>query len=223
MYPLHEWVPSDESKQLIKTSQWSHIEKKSCVCKKQIHHKVIAQVYSKPVTKSLLVPIDFYNMEKVLWKSMGPEADWKNCFSLLKTLTDGVEWCGLLWCFYQLFGLLFWRHPFTADEHCWTSDVMLHFSKWFVEETNYLHLGWPEDEGIFIFILDKTIPLSSQEFLSEMCFYVFVYSFSFSYFSTPSGNTISAAELTCALLMSLSRYTGNINKVLLLIVFRVLR
>ncbi len=22
--------------------------------------------------------------------------------------------CGLLWCFYQLFGLWFWRHPFTT-------------------------------------------------------------------------------------------------------------
>ncbi len=29
----------------------------------------------------------------------------------------GVMWitCGLLWCFYQLFGLSFWRHPFTAE------------------------------------------------------------------------------------------------------------
>ncbi len=35
---------------------------------------------------------------------------------LLKTLTDGLEWCGLLWCFYQQFGLSFWRHPFTAEE-----------------------------------------------------------------------------------------------------------
>ncbi len=24
--------------------------------------------------------------------------------------------CGSLWCFYQLFGLSFWRHPFTADD-----------------------------------------------------------------------------------------------------------
>ncbi len=24
------------------------------------------------------------------------------------------EWCGLLWCFHQLFGLSSWRHPFTA-------------------------------------------------------------------------------------------------------------
>ncbi len=30
----------------------------------------------------------------------------------------GVMWftCGLLWCFYLLFGLSFWRHPFTADD-----------------------------------------------------------------------------------------------------------
>ncbi len=30
---------------------------------------------------------------------------------------SGVVWitCGLLWCFYQLFGLSFWRHPFTAE------------------------------------------------------------------------------------------------------------
>ncbi len=24
--------------------------------------------------------------------------------------------CGLLWCFYQLFGLSFWQHPFTAED-----------------------------------------------------------------------------------------------------------
>ncbi len=36
-------------------------------------------------------------------------------FCLLQMLTDGLEWCGLLWCFYQLFGLSFWRHPFTAE------------------------------------------------------------------------------------------------------------
>ncbi len=30
----------------------------------------------------------------------------------------GVVWitCGLLWCFYQLFGPSFWRHPFTAED-----------------------------------------------------------------------------------------------------------
>ncbi len=27
-------------------------------------------------------------------------------------LTDGLDWCGLLWCFIRL---SFWRHPFTAE------------------------------------------------------------------------------------------------------------
>ncbi len=30
--------------------------------------------------------------------------------------SQGLELCGLLWCFYQLFGLSFWRHPFTAED-----------------------------------------------------------------------------------------------------------
>ncbi len=44
-----------------------------------------------------------------------------HCIALHKMLTDGLEWCGLLWCFYHLFGLSFWRHPFTANEvmECW--------------------------------------------------------------------------------------------------------
>ncbi len=36
-------------------------------------------------------------------------------FCLLQMLTDGLEWCGSLWCFDHLFGLSFWRHPFTAE------------------------------------------------------------------------------------------------------------
>ncbi len=40
---------------------------------------------------------------------------------------SGVVWiiCGLLWCFYQLFGLSFWRHPFTAEHPL--------VSKWFLK------------------------------------------------------------------------------------------
>ncbi len=42
----------------------------------------------------------------------------------------GVVWinCGLLWFFYQLFGLSFWRHPFTAEHPLlrhWCSDTFL--------------------------------------------------------------------------------------------------
>ncbi len=42
----------------------------------------------------------------------------------------GEVWitCGLLWCFYQLFGLSFWRHPFTAEHPLlrqWCNDTFL--------------------------------------------------------------------------------------------------
>ncbi len=49
-------------------------------------------------------------------------------FCLLQMLTDGLECCGLLWCFYQLFGLSFWRHPFTAEHPLlrqWCRDTFL--------------------------------------------------------------------------------------------------
>ncbi len=37
-------------------------------------------------------------------------------FSLHKTSIDVPESCGLFWCFYQMFRLSFWRHPFTAED-----------------------------------------------------------------------------------------------------------
>ncbi len=44
---------------------------------------------------------------------------WKNTAFLLTRHNwwTGVVWniCGSLRCFYQLFGLLFWRHPFIAE------------------------------------------------------------------------------------------------------------
>ncbi len=38
--------------------------------------------------------------------------------SMYEEQAPGVVWitCGLLWCFYQLFELPFWRHPFTAED-----------------------------------------------------------------------------------------------------------
>ncbi len=40
------------------------------------------------------------------------------CLLVKEKKEAGVMWisCGLLWCFYQLFGLSFWRHPFTAED-----------------------------------------------------------------------------------------------------------
>ncbi len=61
-------------------------------------------------------------------------------------------WTGVVWfivMFYQLFGLSFWRHPFTAEDPT-TSDVMLHFSKSVQKKKpNHLHPWWPEGEYIF--------------------------------------------------------------------------
>ncbi len=62
-------------------------------------------------------------------------------------LLTGVVWIkyGLLWCFYKVFGLSFWRHPFTAENHWWASDTMLHFLKSvLMMKQTHLHLGWTD-------------------------------------------------------------------------------
>ncbi len=51
-------------------------------------------------------------------------------------------WCGLLWCFYQLFGLSFWRHPFTAEHPL--------LSKWC--NATFLQIWW---RNKLIYILDN--------------------------------------------------------------------
>ncbi len=55
--------------------------------------------------------------------------------------------CGLLWCFYQLFGLSFWRHPFTAEDQSvskWCNAKFLQICSH--EETNssvpWMAWGW---------------------------------------------------------------------------------
>ncbi len=82
-------------------------------------------------------------------------------YTLHKTLTDGLEWCGLLWCFYQQFGLSFWRHPFTAEDPLlskWWNATFLQI--WWKKQT-HLYLGWPKGGTHFqqIFIFEWTIPL----------------------------------------------------------------
>ncbi len=97
-------------------------------------------------------------------------------YTLHKTLTDGLEWCGLLWCFYQLFGLSFWRHPFTAE------DPLL--SKWW--NATFLQIWW-RNKLIYIlddlrggthfqqiFIFEWTIPLISLS-NSFNIWYLFIY------------------------------------------------
>ncbi len=54
---------------------------------------------------------------------------------------------GLLWCFYQLFRLSFWRHPFTAVDSLprkiLRGPIPLQICS--DEETNSLDNGWPEN------------------------------------------------------------------------------
>ncbi len=67
-----------------------------------------------------------------------------------------ITW-GLLWCFYQLFGLSFWRHPFTAEDHWWASDVTLHFSKSvLMKKQTWIRLGV---NYLQMFNFKRTIPL----------------------------------------------------------------
>ncbi len=45
---------------------------------------------------------------------------------------------GLLWCFYQLFGLSFWRHPFTAEhpllrQWCNATFTFMHLADAFIQ------------------------------------------------------------------------------------------
>ncbi len=60
-----------------------------------------------------------------------------------KTLNDWLESCGLLWCFYHLFELSFWRHPFT------TEDTLV--SKWC--NAKFINLLWWRNK--LIHILDR--------------------------------------------------------------------
>ncbi len=75
----------------------------------------------------------------------------------------GVMWitCGLLWCFYQLFGLSFWRHPFTAEDQSVSKRCNAKFLQICSDEetnssTSWMTWGWV---NVFIFIFGWIIPL----------------------------------------------------------------
>ncbi len=83
--------------------------------------------------------------------------------------------CELLWCFYQLFGLSFWRHPFTAEHPL--------VSKWWND--TFLQIWW---RNKLICILDRlrlstfsanfnfwgTIPLIRirMSFIGQVCLHI---------------------------------------------------
>ncbi len=79
-------------------------------------------------------------------------------------LTDGLEWCGLLWCFYQLFGLSFWRHPFTAEHpllrHWWNAKFL---QIWWRNKLIYILNGLRGRTFVSSFHFVWTIPLITKE------------------------------------------------------------
>ncbi len=133
----NEWVPSEwESKQLIETSQKSTSDRhhsspsinilwseKLRVCKKQIHPKDVFNF------KPLLL---FYESPFISEKSLKQTNVWWT-FSLHKTLTNGLDWSGLLVDYCDGFFSGLDSHSDGTHSlqriHWWASDAMLHFSK----------------------------------------------------------------------------------------------
>ncbi len=62
-----------------------------------------------------------------------------------------VVWitCGLLWCFYQLFGLSFWRHPFTSIAE---TLMQRHISTNLMKKQTHPNLAWAHFQPMFIFV-----------------------------------------------------------------------
>ncbi len=86
-------------------------------------------------------------------------------------LTDGLEWCGLLVDYCDVFISCLDSHSDGTHSlqsiHCWDTDAMLHFSK-SDEETNsstsWMAWGW-------VFIFGWTIPLRFSFYQSMHCLY----------------------------------------------------
>ncbi len=72
----------------------------------------------------------------------------KTCsFSFLNTITDGLERCGLLVDYCDVFISCLDSHSDGTHSlqriHCWASDVKLHFSKSVpMKNQTHLHIGW---------------------------------------------------------------------------------
>ncbi len=70
--------------------------------------------------------------------------------------------CGLLWCFYQLFGLWFWRHPFTAEDPLlrqWCNATFLQICS--DEETSWM--VWGCITWMYNWVFTESVP---PEFIS---------------------------------------------------------
>ncbi len=99
---------------------------KNCLQAKTVLNKYVGGFWGERTTYwALLWIMDLYFVQK--WRFKVKTSYWYICFIQIHIFSlqhmtfnwwTGVVWitCGLLWCFYQLFGLSFWRHPFTAED-----------------------------------------------------------------------------------------------------------
>ncbi len=76
----------------------------------------------------------------------------------------GVLWitCGLLWCFYQMFGLSFWRHPFTAEDSLvskwWNATFLQICSHEEINSstfTSWMAWGWGHFQPITLCLIER--------------------------------------------------------------------
>ncbi len=71
-----------------------------------------------------------------------------NAASNFTMLTDGLEWCGLMWCLYLLLDSHSDGTHSLQSIHWWTSDMMLNFSKSvLMKKQTHLHLRLSEHES----------------------------------------------------------------------------
>ncbi len=106
--------------------------------------------------KALLWIMDLYFDQKRRFKVKMPSR-WICClqrhFTLLhKTLIGGLLWItrGLLWCFYQLFGRSFWRHPFTAEDPLVSKGCDATFLQICFDEETTSSTSWMARAGVDI-------------------------------------------------------------------------
>ncbi len=97
--------------------------------------------------------------------------------SLQKMLIDGLEWCGLLVDYCDVFISCLDSHSDGTHSlqmiHWWTSDVMLHFSKSVpVKKQTHLHLNWPEWIFISGWIIPNIWPWTTKPVLSRWGIFV---------------------------------------------------
>ncbi len=112
------------------------------------------------------VIIDSYFVQKWQFKFKKP-LWWIYLFQTQLFTSQGVNWwTGLLQCFYQLFGLSFWRHPFTVEDPLVSKwcNAKSYKSVMMKKQT----LEWSESKLIFRIVL---IPLQEQNELWKFDFF----------------------------------------------------